>query len=413
MKDERSKRVIGRLKLSNTKLNRLLEITNAINSNASRETLFNQLRLVLVDELGIDKFALFTFEEHWRLSLTQGINEDKLSNVNIYHIVNHYKNIDVLHSAKEIGTDDFDIVVPVFHNKQAFAYLLLADLNGEKIEISTIIKHLKFIQTLANIIVVALENKRLYKEEMKQISFKKELEMAQAMQELLFPKKLPNNEELKVKAFYLPHSEVGGDYYDFVELSDGRKAICVADVSGKGMSAAILMANFQANLRALISTISTLEDLVEQLNQRIINTVQFEKFITLFIAIYNPKSQELSYLNAGHQPAILVQNNKTKQLKTGSTILGMFEELPKVQSEKIRINATDKLICFTDGLSELEDKKGKQLDIEGIEELINPSQSLELIKEQIETKIDELEAQSGISDDVTFVLTEFLPQASS
>lgn len=408
MTDEKSNRVKGRLKLSNTKLNIILEITKAINNNASRTTLFGILKSILIQELNIGRFALFTYEGHWRLSLEEGISKEQIAEINIYSIVNQYATIDVIHSSTEIGTNDFDIVVPVFHKDQPFAYLLLADLNGEKIEISPIIRHLKFIQTLANIIVVALENKRLYKEEMKQIAIKKELEMAQSMQSLLFPNQLPNEKNIEAQAYYLPHSEVGGDYYDLVPLNDGKVALCIADVSGKGMSAAILMANFQANLRAQLATTDDLVQLIKMTNKKVIESVHYEKFITLFIAIFDPKKKELHYLNAGHQPGLLLQNGEITQLKKGCTILGMFDELPEIESELIKLSPNAKLVCFTDGLTELETEEGEQLEIEGILPLISKGKSIREMKNTLEQKIEELELNKGLQDDVTLLLAEFL-----
>jgi sigma-B regulation protein RsbU (phosphoserine phosphatase) len=114
--------------------------------------------------------------------------------------------------------------------------------------VSPIIKHLNFIQTLTNIIIVAIENMRLFKESLRQESIKKELELASKMQNMLIPNPsiLPRNEKIRMTAFYLPHMDVGGDYYDFIELGKHEFGFCISDVSGKGMSAAFLMSNFQA-----------------------------------------------------------------------------------------------------------------------------------------------------------------------
>ena len=125
------------------------------------------------------------------------------------------------------------------------------------------------------------------------------------MQTLLFPKSLPNTSSLKVTALNLPHSEAGGDYYDVIPLSGGRTAFCIVDVSGKGISAALLMANFQANLRALINVAGSLEELIQLCNNKVIESANFEKYITLFVAIYDHNQNELTYINCGHQPHIL------------------------------------------------------------------------------------------------------------
>ena len=137
----------------------------------------------------------------------------------------------------------------------------------------------------------------------------KELELASEMQSMLFPRKLPNDEKMDVDALYQAQHQVGGDYYDFIRLNENEVAFCIADVSGKGVSAALLMANFQANLRALFKTTSSLNEIVTDLNRLVNENAKGEKFVTLFIAKYNYITRFLTYINAGHNPPILVYKN--------------------------------------------------------------------------------------------------------
>lgn len=409
MTDDKTRRVKGRLKQSNSKLNVLLEITNAINNNSSKHTLFNILKSVLIDELGIGQFALFTSDSvRWHASLYEGISPHQCRRINIKQLIIDYQDIGIISTSEENSTlEIFDVVVPVFHNEKALAYILLADFEGDRIEISPIIKHLRFIQTLVNIIVVALENKRLNKEQIKQIAIKKELELAQNMQSLLFPRSLPNTKEITVEALYMPHSEVGGDYYDVVQLENGKTILCIADVSGKGMSAALLMANFQANLRALIQVSDDIEKLIELCNNKVIESANYEKFITLFLAIFDPNAATLTYINAGHQPALLLSDNEVQYLRTGSTVLGMFDQLPNLKSHTIKLTPKTKLICFTDGITEMEDKEGNQLEAEGIRTLIAGKKSLKEINAALNDKIKAIKKQSKLSDDITLLGVEF------
>ncbi|MBL4709381.1 MAG: SpoIIE family protein phosphatase [Flavobacteriales bacterium] len=408
MTDEKARRVKGKLEQSKSKLDTLLNITKAINNNSSSNELFTILRSVLTEDLEIAKLALFTNNsKKWELSLAEGVEHSVCRQINIPTLIETYSDIGIINentSGKYLNI--FDIIIPVFHKDQPLAYMVLADIEGEKIEISPIIKHLRFIQTLINIIVVALENKRLNKEHIQQVAIKKELELAQNMQSLLFPKSLPDNEMLRVKALYLPHSEVGGDYYDVISLQDGKTALCIADVSGKGMSAALLMANFQANLRASIKVANGIEDLIRICNKRVIESANYEKFITLFVGIFDPVAKTLSYVNAGHQPAVLVQEKGTILLHEGCTILGMFDELPFLTSKTISLGANDKLVCFTDGLTEIEIVKGSQLEAEGIAKLIEKKLSLTEITNTIKETIRIVEDQ--LEDDITFLAANFL-----
>jgi len=208
-------------------------------------------------------------------------------------------------------------------------------------------------------------------------------------------------------AFYQPHSEVGGDYYDVIPLSNGKTVICVADVSGKGVSAAILMANFQAHLRALLSISENPEILIKECNQKIIESANYEKFITLFIGIFDPKEKCLTYLNAGHPPAIYAHQNEVQFLERGCTVLGMFDQLPSIQWASVSIHANSKLLCYSDGLSEMESHRKLCFDEKELSSVLQEHKSIEKIYEQFKNKIEKVNQEQGLSDDITFLLIDF------
>jgi len=141
---------------------------------------------------------------------------------------------------------------------------------------------------------------------------------------------LPDTPNIKVKSFYHPHYEIGGDYYDFIQLDEENVGFCIADVSGKGIAAAIVMSNFQANLRAQFNAHVTLPDLIGILNSRLYANARGEKFITLFLAKYNTRTRVLEYINAGHNPPIFYEVNSKElaYLSKGCVGLGMIDEIP-------------------------------------------------------------------------------------
>ena len=168
---------------------------------------------------------------------------------------------DIFCNASELGLEGVDIIVPVYNNNVHIAFVLIGDIEEEGEGMSPVLKHLNFIQTLSSIIIVAVENIRLFNESLRQEALKKELELAARMQKMLIPdnSQMPKNPKIVVNGFYFPHYEVGGDYYDCIRLSETKTGFCIADVSGKGISAAILMSNFQASLRALFTSDIELE----------------------------------------------------------------------------------------------------------------------------------------------------------
>ena len=355
--------------LKETKLNILLEVTKAINNNFSTQHLLEIYKDVLKNKLCIGKLVLFANEKQWTCLLRYGVGEEyEKINVNLE-----------LFPVKEIGTisfhageleNSFEIIIPVFHKDQPLAYVLIGDLEDNALELSATIKHLPFIQTLTNIIIVAIENKKLYKESIQQVGLNKELELASQMQHMLFPELLPNNNLLQVDAFYIPHQQVGGDYYDLIWLNDHEFAFCMADVSGKGVAAALLMSNFQANLRVLLSYTSSLKQLVGQLNNKVMLNAKGEKFITFFIAKYNTQTRLLSYINAGHNPPILLSGQSLTFLNIGCTGLGMFDELNQVDEGFLTVPQNSIITCYTDGVVELENAECENFGVEKISEIL-------------------------------------------
>lgn len=400
---KQSRNITKQLQLGKLKLETLLDITQGINNNLTNIELLNIYKTVLHKDLKIGKLLLFRFEKkNWKEELSIGI---KSNNINVTEDLIKIKKIEVISDDRNKSLKNFDVILPVFHKSAPIAYVLLGDFDGEKIEVSPIIKHLSFIQTLTNIIIVAVENKRLSKENIDQIAAKKEMELASEMQTMLFPKELPNNDKIEVAARYNPHYLVGGDYYDFIELNSDEVAFCIADVSGKGVPAALLMSNFQASLRALIKRTASLSELVTELNNNVLANANREKFITAFIGKYNLKTRNLQYINAGHNPPLLLIGNHFKALSDGCTILGMFDNLPALTEKNISIPIDSILTCYTDGVVEQPDSEKKEFGIGGLEKaiLLSKEKSTNEIIEYISNQLLEFKKDTAYLDDIALL----------
>jgi sigma-B regulation protein RsbU (phosphoserine phosphatase) len=200
---------------------------------------------------------------------------------------------------------------------------------------------------------------------------------------------MPKNPKIVVNGFYFPHYEVGGDYYDCIRLSETKTGICIADVSGKGISAAILMSNFQASLRALFTWDIELEVLIKKLNSIVVINASGEKFITLFVARYDHETSVLEYINAAHNPPVLYNTvtGQTDHLRTSCVGLGMLDEIPVVHKTEILITDFSKIVCYTDGLSELKYENGKDI---GTTEIIRHISNTEPVEVNIRQMIKDL-----------------------
>jgi len=354
-------------------LNSLLEITQAINQNNPESTLFQMFEFVLKMHLKVGRLRVYMYtQDTWAQVCSFGVgNLTAKQQYNLcqrLRLYNDTTDLTQLVDIKEL--EPYDLLIPVFFNESQFAYVLL----GEYHMLEFVSNDASFIQTILHLIMVALENKRLFRERLKQERLQKEMDVAVQVQSMLFPKELPRNRLIEMDAVYLPHHSIGGDYYDYIELNPFEFLVCIADVTGKGISAALLMANFQANLRALAKQNLSLITLVKELNGILYSATKGEKFITLFVAIYNTQTRSLHYINAGHQPPLLILDDKISTLNKGCTVIGVFEELPFVHSELLTLDPGTLIFCFTDGLIEFEEEDENLMDGEGLKQFLVDNQ---------------------------------------
>lgn len=342
------------------KLNSLLEITRAINDNQPVGVLLDNYVDILCNKLKIGKVLMFKHQNGWESILAAGVARQVVDSIDVEKDLLPFTEITFVHAfdaPEQNCLPGFDIVIPVYNNYTPVAYVLIGDIEEEMKGVSPVIKHLHFIQTISSIIVVAIENIRLFKESLRREALKKELELASQMQNMLIPdiEDLPRNSSVAMNAFYKPHYEVGGDYFDCINLGNNKIGFCVADVSGKGMAAALLMSNFQATLRALFTADISMEGLLQKLNTRVSDSAKGEKFVTLFMARYNFHTHELEYINAGHTPAILydLKNKRMTLLSSACFAVGMFEHIPFVPVGRTIMMEHSILLSYTDGLVEV------------------------------------------------------------
>lgn len=404
MTDERSKILKLQKEVKDLKLNALLEITKAINNNYSTAQLLDLYQDILENRLGVGKLVLFSFDEEWSCILKYGISE-AFNHIQFEDELLEIQEIETISFSKGNFSKSFEIVVPVFHKQIPLAYVLLGDVNEEKLELSAAIKHLPYVQTLTNIIVVAIENKKLFKQNIQRAQISKELELAQNMQQLLFPRQMPNTSGLQVSAKYLPHQQVGGDYYDFIQLNNHEFVFCIADVSGKGVAAALLMSNIQATLHSLLNYTHNLKDIIIELNKRVLSNTNREKFVSIFLAKLNTKSQQLTYINAGHNAPILWYENKFTELAKGCTLLGIAENLPIPHVETFNYTSEFTLLCYTDGLTDVINDQGDSISLEVLKDIIknNASNSTDFINSAILFYAEEYKGEQDFTDDIALL----------
>ena len=403
---------LRRLKLFSFKLNVLLDITQAINENLSQEDLLKRYESILKSELSIGSIVIFKYNNKWECILKSGLKDSGIvDRIDVYRDLLSIKEITNVTTSEDEILSHFDVLIPVYNNNAPLAFVLIGDIEEEMEGISPTIKHLHFIQTLSNIIIVAIENMRLHNESIRQESIRKELELAGQMQSLLIPNpnKLPHSDQVFVSTYYQPHFEIGGDYYDFLTLNNDIVGFCIADVSGKGISAALFMSNFQANLRALFTAKVPLEELIHKLNDRVMEIANGEKFITLFIARVDLKTKKLEYINAGHNPPILYEigSNKIEYLTEGCIGVGMLDKIPFLIKGKWDIKGRTKILCYTDGLVEYIHENRVEFDIRELEYALSNKFGIDENIEEIIQNQNIYKGNTSIFDDISILAIEF------
>ncbi len=342
--------------LKQLQINSLLAITQAINDNVAAADLFNMYNTFLRWEMELRKMCLFLCDSGiWECKTYLGIDE-ALLDCDISIELDRYRSTQGLEKSEHPLIREFDLVIPVLHKNHAIAYAFIGGFKDD----DDVYNKVQFVTTITNVIAVAIENKRLFKEQMRQEVVNREVEVAAEIQRTLVPWRLPSGKNYEFSSIYKPHFAVGGDYYDVVEFPDGQIAFCIADITGKGVAAALLMANFQANFRALITRRPTLEEIVNELNAAVFNVTQGDKFITLFIAKYDANTRTLHYVNAGHTPPVLLSNGEAVLLKNGCTSLGWLPELPFLEIGGLCLTKEALIFSYTDGLTEVRNSAGDE-----------------------------------------------------
>lgn len=384
-------------------LNALLEITQSINNNVPEESLYKIFNFTLRSNLNIRKLALFVFDEAWNCKVNFGTqkNFNKLKLDDRFALI---KNVHRMDEFEECEFHEFDLVIPVSHKSDTLALVFVGGLNNNNNNERG--DSIKFIQALSNIIVVAVENKKLVRKQLTQEAFRKELEIASDVQQFLFPERLPFTERLKMEASYLPHDLVGGDYYDYIPINKNQFLICVADVSGKGIPAALMMSNFQASLRTLLRQTPNLKEIVEALNYQVMENTKGEKFITFFGAIYDISLKTMVYVNAGHNAPILMdKKHGIRLLEEGSTVLGAMNPLPFMNEGFVTDLDDFTLFAYTDGLTETINENNEEFGMESLIDYFekNADKDIRTIHQDIIVALDGFKGKNAYRDDITML----------
>ena len=273
----------------------------------------------------------------------------------------------------------------------------------------------ELLMSIAGQLALIIDNARLTERMVAQERMRRELALAAEVQQRLLPSHAPKSAGIEIAGFCEPARGVGGDYYDFINFDDSQLGVAIADVAGKGMPAALLMSTVQATLRSLtarngasVAASYDLSSIVTKLNRLLFNSTNGEHYVTFFYATYDPETQRLTYVNAGHNPPLYLRadaNNEFRQLTFGGLVAGAFEHAAYEQ-ETVQMRANDLLFLYTDGLSEALNAEGEEFGARRIMDTLKTIATLsaEQIRDVVVRRVKEWCAGMSLYDDLTFVV---------
>jgi serine phosphatase RsbU (regulator of sigma subunit) len=304
-----------------------------------------------------------------------------------------------------VRVNDISVTVPMISQGELVGVLNLGKKQNEE---DFTAEDLDILTQASNQTALALQNLRLQSAYIEKKRMDKELEVARGIQQRLMPQEIPYVPGLKVYGESVPCYEVAGDYYDIINTEDGYTVIVVADVSGKGAGAAMIMANLQASIRVGIEISEDFSNFVYRINNHIYKNTSPSEFITFFMGVWEPKSRLLHYINAGHNPAILLDNNNDiKALGATGLILGILPD-QKYERASVKIEDGSVIAIFTDGLEEAMNRENEMFGHDRIVETIKKYRELppmEIIKNVQKTVIEFCKGKP-LHDDLTMIVAK-------
>jgi sigma-B regulation protein RsbU (phosphoserine phosphatase) len=268
--------------------------------------------------------------------------------------------------------------------------------------------HLKVLTTLASVASIRVENTRLLEQQMERERLEHELQLAMEIQQRFQPTAPPIVQGYELQGISFSCYEIGGDYYDFIERSDGRLVVALGDVSGKGTAAALLMSSLHAAVHAQAASHSTLVETITAVNKYLAENIPSNRFVTLFYGELDPKSGSLSFVNAGHNPPLIVHESGTvEHLAAGGLPLGIIPHA-EYREGRTQLQYGDVLVIYSDGVSEAVSPSGEEFGPERLYDVVaqNLKASASGIRDRIESALTKFAQGTPANDDITLVIVK-------
>jgi len=389
------------------RLGSLFELSKEFGSFAESFRVVKLLVFSILGQFLVQKYAIVLFENDIADVLDSKFDNEKLINlIKKYNFKNISESItkDELNDKySEIVELGIELIVPMQIQGKTSGLILLGSRAGN----STYKENdIEYIYSVGNLAIISLENNRLFLEALEKQKMEEDLLIARDIQRNLLPSTLPEYEHYDIAALNVSSKQVGGDYYDVIPINENKFYIAIADVSGKGVPASLMMANIQAFLQVICRQDLEIDEATAMINDLVTANSSEGRFITFFWGYIDTKKNTLTYVNAGHNPPYIIRKNELIKLNKGGIILGVMETPVPYIFDKVKLLKDDVLLLYTDGVSEAMNPELDEYTEERLEKVAKSlaDKSADEIMNGIKEDVQIFTQGNLQSDDITMIV---------
>ena len=401
-------------------LNSLFELGKEFNSNfTDKENIIKLLSYTLLGNFGIKDFVIISREKGGDFHLHKEKKDFDLSELKLNEVFSgvnipmEFRSALIIKSnsskpyIKYLYEKGYELVIPTIIKNEINNIICI----GKKLNNTCYTdEDIEFLESIINLSLISIQNTELFREYIEKQKIENELKIAREIQIAMLPREIPGIKDYEIAAVNLPALQVGGDYYDIIKLTDTKTAFVIADVSGKGTPASLLMANIQSAVHSYLKLYEEisfdLAKVTEKINELIYENTSAEKFITFFWGILDSEDNTFEYINAGHNPPFVFNDGNIVQLTEGGFMIGILDTGVTYEVGNIKLYKNDILVFYTDGVTEAMNKDGNEFGENKLAEAVTKSKagSSEDILEEIKNSIVNFSRDTSQYDDITLIV---------
>jgi sigma-B regulation protein RsbU (phosphoserine phosphatase) len=410
-------RMFSELKQTNRRLDRkiyelntLLDLSKDFNRMVDRDEIARVFKFAMLGQMLIRKFFFVLQQDGQRSVIATNSIQGSPAKKQMDRLFSLQDDVitvdrDLRNRISFLVENDIHALISLYFQNEKMAVVGIgAKANGEPYTESDF----NFLQSLGNLALLSIQKTLLLEERIEKERLEEELNIARSIQQGMLPNPIPSHPKLDIAARNVPSQQVGGDYFDILETPGGNLLFAIADVTGKGTPAALLMANLQAMLHVLLPVEIDLKKATARINDMIYQNTPSDKFVTFFWGLFDPKSMQFRYVNAGHNMPLLFRKGESaySELTEGGLILGAMPTMNPYQEDTLKLESGDLLVCYTDGVTEaMNENQNEEYEEERLIECIrrNRKKSSQGIMQAV---IDDVNAfaENIQYDDITLIV---------